>query len=129
MANFLYGNIEDAIKRAKDMQKSYERNLVGKSILYLYLDNNTIKSLNVVFEEKNYLHLTGLDYNHIREGNLINGTKNPTQAINFYKLLKSDTPISQMKKNISFITLPNQSDNQNMFENTQKSLKIYRILF
>lgn len=77
----------------------------------------------MVFEEKNYLHLTGLDYNHIREGNLINGTKNPTQAINFYKLLKSDTPISQMKKNISFITLPNQSDNQNMFENTQKKLE------
>ena len=58
-----YSSVAAALKRAEEQKLLYERNLVGKSFLYVFIDkHNAITYREVKFERKNFLHLTGLDY-------------------------------------------------------------------
>lgn len=92
-----YNTIPLALKRVKEQQVEYEKNLNNKIVAFLYVDNSIINVIEVGFKEQNYLHLTGLDYKGLQSQNRLNNTKYPTEAQNFYdKLWKDPTIINDI---------------------------------
>jgi len=47
--------------------KLYEKNLAGKSILFLYLENNVLNYVEIIFQKSNFQHLTGVEINNKKE--------------------------------------------------------------
>jgi len=114
-----YSSVAEALKRAEEQKLLYERNLVGKSFLYVFIDkHNTITYREVKFERKNFLHLTGLDYKNTQSLKRSGVTGVSTDAEEFYNRLgrelvtisagstqkdKPQTqpyiPVSQLRKN------------------------------
>lgn len=72
---------EEARKRVLNCAKQYQQKLLHKKLLIIYRErkDNTIRYIEVVFHERNYQHLTGLE--------LIdsNGKVLRNQSLNFYR--------------------------------------------
>ena len=54
---------EDARKRVLDCAKQYQQNLLHKKLLIIFRErqDNSIRFIEVIFHERNYQHLTGLE--------------------------------------------------------------------
>ena len=54
---------EDARKRVLNCAKQYQQNLLHKKLLIIFREkqDNSIRFIEVVFHERNYQHLTGLE--------------------------------------------------------------------
>lgn len=119
--NYNYSTEREALDRVKKQQFLYERNLVGKSFLYSYVDNdNTIQFKELKFEKENYLHLTGLDYQN-RQTLKRNGQPNiGSNSIEFYeRLSENDTTLIN---DISFIKGSTPNETALYFKHTQHKL-------
>ena len=73
--------MEDARRRVLNCAKQYQQRLLNKKIIIIYREkrDNVIRYIEVVFHERNYQHLTGLE--------LIdkNGDVLHNQSMNFYR--------------------------------------------
>lgn len=72
---------EDARKRVLNCAKIYQQKLLNKKLLIIYRErkDNVIRYIEVIFYERNYQHLTGLELLD-SEGNVLHN-----QSINFYR--------------------------------------------
>lgn len=72
---------EEARKRVLNCAKQYQQNLLNKKLLIIYRESqdHTIRYIEVVFYERNYQHLTGLELID-RNGNALSN-----QSLNFYR--------------------------------------------
>lgn len=72
---------EEARRKVLNCAKQYQQKLLNKKFLIIYRDreDNMIRYIEVVFHEKNYQHLTGIELID-SEGNVLHH-----QAINFYR--------------------------------------------
>lgn len=72
---------EDAKRIVLNCAKQYQQRLLNKKMIIIYRErkDNTIRSIEVVFYEKNYQHLTGLELVG-KDGNVIQH-----QSVNFYR--------------------------------------------
>ncbi len=54
---------EDARKRVLNCAKQYQQNLLHKKLLIIFRErqDNSIRFIEVIFHERNYQHLTGLE--------------------------------------------------------------------
>lgn len=54
---------EDARRRALNCAKQYQQKLLNKKLIIIYRErqDNKIRFIEVIFHERNYQHLTGLD--------------------------------------------------------------------
>lgn len=120
--SFKYKTISDALKRAAEQRVFYERNLIGKRILYFYLDNSSkaIEHKEVMFEEKNYLHLTGLDYKYKQQMKRAGQEVTSTDAQEFYNRLKNNDPL--LIEDVSFIESDNDEERKRYYRYTQYKL-------
>lgn len=115
-----YPNIEKALNRVIQQKANYERNLLNKRFVYIFVDkNNQIDFREVLFKKTSYLHLTGLDYkgkqSQKRQGVEIDGT----DALEFYNRLgNDDTLISD----VSFTQGSTTEDTLRFFRYTQHKL-------
>lgn len=115
-----YPDIEKALNRVIQQKANYERNLLNKRFVYIFVDkNNQIDFREVLFKKTSYLHLTGLDYkgkqSQKRQGVEIDGT----DALEFYNRLgNDDTLISD----VSFTQGSTTEDTLRFFRYTQHKL-------
>ena len=115
-----YSSVAEALKRAEEQKLLYERNLVGKSFLYVFIDkHNTITYREVKFERKNFLHLTGLDYKNTQSLKRSGVTGVSTDAEEFYNRLGSD---AELINDVSFIQGQNESETKKYLKYTQRKL-------
>lgn len=113
-------SVAEALKRAEEQKLLYERNLVGKSFLYVFIDkHNTITYREVKFERKNFLHLTGLDYKNTQSLKRSGVTGVSTDAEEFYNRLGSD---AELINDVSFIQGQNESETKKYLKYTQRKL-------
>lgn len=72
---------EDARRRVLNCAKQYQQNFLNKELLVIYRDRqcNNIRYIEVVFHERNYQHLTGLELID-PNGNVLNN-----QSLNFFR--------------------------------------------
>lgn len=72
---------EDARKMVLNCAKQYKQKLLNKKLIIIYRErqDNTIRYIEVVFHERNYQHLTGLELVD-KEGNVLHN-----QSMNFYR--------------------------------------------
>ena len=72
---------EDARRRVLNCAKQYQQKLLNKKLIIIYRDrqDNAIRYIEVVFHERNYQHLTGLELVD-KEGNVLRN-----QSMNFYR--------------------------------------------
>ncbi len=72
---------EDARRRVLNCAKQYQKNLLNKKLIIIYRErrDNAIRHIEVVFQEKNYQHLTGIELID-ENGNLLHN-----QSMNFYR--------------------------------------------
>ena len=54
---------EDARKRVLNCAKQYQQNLLHKKLLIIFRErqDNSIRFIEIIFHERNYQHLTGLE--------------------------------------------------------------------
>lgn len=117
---FNYITLEDALSRAEKQKELYERNLVGKSFIYAYVDNNNaIAFKEIHFGRENYLHLTGLDYQSVQYNKRVLGIDLPTDALNFYNRLGKDATLIN---DVSFIIGSTPDETTRFFKYTQQKL-------
>lgn len=115
-----YSSVAAALKRAEEQKLLYERNLVGKSFLYVFIDkHNAITYREVKFERKNFLHLTGLDYKNTQSLKRSGVTGVSTDAEEFYNRLGSD---AELINDVSFIQGQNESETKKYLKYTQRKL-------
>lgn len=117
-----YNTIAEALERALQQKALFERDLLGKSFLYVFVDNNNqISATEVVFTKDSYLHLTGLDYQN-RQTQKRTG-QNPnigTGALDFYYRLGKDTTLIN---DMSFIQGSTPQESALFFRYTQHKLE------
>lgn len=81
MGDYMKFTKEDARRRVLNCAKQYQLNFLNKELLIIYRDKqcNNIRYVEVIFHERNYQHLTGLE--------LIdsNGNVLSNQSLNFYR--------------------------------------------
>lgn len=55
---------EDARKKVLNCAKQYQKKLLNKKLIIIYRErrDNEIRYIEVVFHERNYQHLTGLEF-------------------------------------------------------------------
>lgn len=72
---------EDARRRVLNCAKQYQQKLLNKMLIIIYRErqDNIIRYIEVVFYERNYQHLTGLELID-RNGNVLHN-----QSMNFYR--------------------------------------------
>lgn len=72
---------EDARKRVLNCAKQYRHKLLNKKLIIIYRErkDNTVRYIEVIFYERNYQHLTGLELVD-RDGNVLHN-----QSLNFYR--------------------------------------------
>lgn len=72
---------ENARRRVLNCAKQYREKLLNKKLIIIYRErqDNTIHHIEVLFHERNYQHLTGLELID-NEGNLLRN-----QSVNFYR--------------------------------------------
>ena len=72
---------EDARKRVLNCAKQYQQNLLHKKLLIIFRErqDNSIRFIEVIFHERNYQHLTGLELINT-EGKILQH-----QSMNFYR--------------------------------------------
>lgn len=72
---------EDARRNVLNCAKQYQKKLLNKKFFIIYRDkrDHVIRFIEVVFYERNYQHLTGLELID-REGNILRN-----QSVNFYR--------------------------------------------
>lgn len=72
---------EAARRRVLNCAKQYQKNLLNKKLIIIYRErcDNAIRHIEVVFQEKNYQHLTGIELID-ENGNLLHN-----QSMNFYR--------------------------------------------
>ncbi len=72
---------EDAKRRVLNCAKQYQQKPLNKKLIIIYRErkNNEIRYIEVVFYERNYQHLTGLELIDKKRNVLRN------QSINFYR--------------------------------------------
>lgn len=72
---------EQARRRVLNCAKQYQQKLLNKKLLIIYRErkDNVIRYIEVVFYERNYQHLTGLELID-KDGNVLHH-----QAVNFYR--------------------------------------------
>lgn len=72
---------EDARKRVLNCAKQYQQNLLHKKLLIIFRErqDNSIRFIEVIFHERNYQHLTGLELTNT-EGKILQH-----QSKNFYR--------------------------------------------
>ena len=72
---------EDARRRVLNCAKQYQQKLLNKKLIIIYRErqDNAIRYIEVVFHERNYQHLTGLELVD-EEGNVLRN-----QSMNFYR--------------------------------------------
>lgn len=72
---------EDARRNVLNCAKQYQKKLLNKKFLVIYRErrDSMIRYIEVVFYERNYQHLTGLELID-REGNVLR-----KQSVNFYR--------------------------------------------
>lgn len=117
---FNYITLEDALLRAEKQKELYEHNLVGKSFIYAYIDNNNAISFREIhFDRENYLHLTGLDYQSVQYKKRVLGIDLPTDALNFYNRLGKDATLIN---DVSFIIGSTPDETTRFFKYTQQKL-------
>ena len=75
---------EDARRTVLNCAKQYQKKLLNKKLIIIYRErqDNTIRYIEVVFHERNYQHLTGLELID-KKGNILRN-----QSINFYRRCK-----------------------------------------
>ena len=117
---FNYITLGDALLRAEKQKELYERNLVGKSFIYAYVDNNTAVAFREIhFDRENYLHLTGLDYQSVQYNKRVLGINLPTDSLNFYNRLGKDATLIN---DVSFIIGSTPDETTRFFKYTQQKL-------
>ena len=114
-----YPTVKLALDRAENQKLNYEKNLSGKEFIYAYVENQKITFKNVVFSEKDYLHLTGLDYKGKQTYKRTTGKYAPTESRQFYSRLGTD---STLISDVSFITESDSAKTVQTFNNTQAKL-------
>lgn len=85
---------KEARRRVLNCAKLYQQNLLNKSLIIIYRErkDNSIRYIEVVFHERNYQHLTGIELID-KEGNILHN-----QAINFYrKCVKNKLGIDEIQ--------------------------------
>ncbi len=72
---------EDARRRVLNCAKQYQQRLLNKKLIIIYREkkDNVIRYIEVVFHERNYQHLTGLELID-KKGNVLRN-----QSMNFYR--------------------------------------------
>lgn len=72
---------EDARRRVLNCAKQYQQRLLNKKLIIIYREkrDNVIRYIEVVFHERNYQHLTGLELID-KNGNVLRN-----QSMNFYR--------------------------------------------
>lgn len=124
---FNYPTEQAALERAKQQQTSYEKNLLGKISLFVYVgSNNTIQCIETSFQRKNYLHLTGLDYKNKQTLKRSGVHVDRMDAEEFYDRLKSND--LTIIKDISFIKGSTQDEIDKYFKYTQLKLNNLSLL-
>lgn len=117
---FKHVTINDALSRVEQQKELYERNLVGKSFIYSYVDkNNAIAFKEIHFDRESYLHLTGLDYQSALYKKRVVGIILPTDASNFYNRLGKDATLIN---DVSFIIGSTPDETTRFFKYTQHKL-------
>jgi len=114
--------LQEALDIAIEQKRNYEKNLVGKSFMYAYVDKltNEITMKEVEFQRKNYLHLTGLDYKSIQHKKRVYGYTGPTLAEEFYSRLGTD---DNLLNDVSFIVEATQQKTYTTFRHTQDKIQ------
>ena len=117
-----YNTIVEALERALQQKKLYEKDLLGKSFLYVSLDNNNqISATEVMFTKDSYLHLTGLDYQNRqtqkRTGQILNAG---TGALEFYHRLGKD---ASLINDMTFVQGSTPQESALFFRYTQHKLE------
>lgn len=81
MGDYMKFTKEDARRRVLNCAKQYQQNFLNKKLLIIYRDKqcNNIRYIEVIFHERNYQHLTGLELID-SNGNLLSN-----QSLNFYR--------------------------------------------
>ena len=81
---------EDAKRIVLNCAKRYEQKLLNKKLLIVYRErqDNQIYYIEVIFLERNYLHLTGLEPID-KDGKVVEG-----KAVNFYDIKREDSVTS-----------------------------------
>lgn len=72
---------EDARRRVLNCAKQYQQKLLNKKLIIIYRErkDNAIRYIEVIFHERNYQHLTGLELLD-KKGNVLRN-----QSMNFYR--------------------------------------------
>lgn len=72
---------EEARKKVLNCAKQYQKKLLNKKIIVIYREryNNTVRYIEVMFYERNYQHLTGIELID-KAGNVLHN-----QSVNFYR--------------------------------------------
>lgn len=81
MEDYIKFTKENARRRVLNCAKQYQQNFLNKELLIIYRDKqcNNIRYIEVIFHERNYQHLTGLELID-SNGNLLSN-----QSLNFYR--------------------------------------------
>lgn len=85
---------EDARRRVLNCAKQYQIKLLNKKLLIIYRErqDNTIRYLEVIFHERNYQHLTGVELVD-KKGNILR-----KQSVNFYrKCIENKLGLNEIK--------------------------------
>ena len=116
----IYPTIADALKRVIEQKEGYDKNLLGKEFLYVYVDKQQIICQQVVFKKRNYLHLTGLDCKGRQSIKRTQDIAVATLSEDFYNRLGVD---STLINDISFIQEATSSETSRTYNNTQNKLE------
>ncbi|MCM1578767.1 MAG: PBECR4 domain-containing protein [Ruminococcus sp.] len=123
MSKFVYNypTEQSALDRVKAQQKVFEKNLIGKTFLFTYLNNqNLIRFKEISFSPNNYLHLTGLDYKNRQTLKRSGADVSRTYSMEFYERLQNNDP--ELIKDISFVKGSTDEETNLIFTYTQHKL-------
>lgn len=114
-----YLTISEALHRAEQQKIHYEKNLINKNILYVYMSNNEIIYNSVFFKKSSYLHLTGLDYKNKQSAKRQGKQVNYLGAEEFYRRLGIDKTLIN---DVSFVVGSDSAETNRFFYYTQHKL-------
>lgn len=90
---------EDARKRVLNCAKQYQQNLLHKKLLIIFRErqDNSIRFIEIIFHERNYQHLTGLELTNT-EGKILQH-----QSKNFYRKCIENFCLGLSRENDVFV--------------------------
>ena len=114
-------SLSEALYKAKIEKEKYQKNLMGKTFAYAYIENasGNINVKEVAFYKRNFLHLTGLDYQGVQYQKRVLNNNIPSKADVFFDRLGVDDTLIN---DVSFIQGRTPHETNLNYRHTQDKL-------